>query len=164
MVGWNTEGRRDTVDGGLWLPPSFLCRLNDRSEVHCLVFFFFSFLFFSPLASCICLVRWTRLMSVQSLRAQERRSPWNADHRRVQRCILSEKAVLTRELSVFYKCFRGTAAQPTGSVMSRRRADQSPADGAELCGCVNTDDSMTWCCLGVRHFLKVPCMQQNYEH
>lgn len=45
-----------------------------------------------------------------------------------------------------------------------RRSDLSLADGAELCGCVNTGDSMTRCCLGMRHPLKLPCAPQSNEH
>lgn len=33
-------------------------------------------------------------------------------------------------------------------------ADLSSTDGAELCDCVNTGDSMAWCYLGMRHPLK----------
>lgn len=48
-------------------------------------------------------------------------------------------------------------------VMRCRRSNLSPTDGAELCGCVNTGDSMAWCCLGMRHPRKASCTPQSNE-
>lgn len=76
------------------------------------------------------------------------------------------------ELAVFLKVFQKTVAQWVcvplllhcrQLVMLCRRSDLSPTDGAELCGCVNTGDSMAWCCLGVRHPLKAPRTPQSNE-
>ncbi len=129
---------------------SFLCSLNDRSEVHCLLFHPASALWGEGGDS------WFRVRGQR--RGRHREAVITAENKDI--FWEGDLCFDLMSLLYFWKVFQWVCVplllHCRQLVMLCRRSDLSPTDGAELCGCVNTGDSMAWCCLGMRHPLKRP--------